>query len=398
MTARGRDGAAPSKVWLLGVLLSAMTVCTLMQFVLAALAPYITAEFDLSRTRYGAAASVLFLGAVVVSLLAGRLIGRWGAVALLRLLYVTAVVAFMLVAVAPGWLGVMLAALLMGLPLGLGNPVTNVLVVTRVPTYLRGTATGLKQAGVQVGALLVGLALPPVAAVYGWRTAAGSLAVVAALGLAVALPLRPAAAGRSPAGGRSVPLPRPDPAGPARTPVALVAYAVLAGVATSAVNAFLPLFAYEELGLSAQRAGWIVALLGLLGAASRVTVGVLGERLPRLWLWLAGLAFAGAASTLLLFPAMRSPGLVWAAVAGFAATAPAWQSAAMLALVRDGDRAGRSAGHVIGGFLLGMVAGPLAFGQLTDRTGGYSAGWWLVIVALAAAGTLAAAAAVHQRE
>lgn len=129
---------------------------------------------------------------------------------------------------------------------------------------------------------------------------------------------------------------------------------------------------------------------------SRVAVGVLGDRLPRFWLWLAGLAYAGAAATLLLFPAMDRPGLVWAAVAGFGATAPAWQSAAMLGLMRAGDRDGRSAGVVIGGFLLGMVAGPLAFGRLTDA-GGYAAGWWLVVAALAVAGTLAAAAAVCTR-
>ncbi|MBB5788997.1 MFS transporter [Jiangella mangrovi] len=387
---RGRDGGSPHSVWLLGVLLSAMTVCTLMQFVLAVLAPFITAEFDLSRTRYGSAASVLFLGAVVVSLLAGRLVDRFGAVVLLRALYAAAVGAFVLLAVTPGWAGVMLAALIMGVPLGLGNPVTNVVVVHRVPAALRGTATGLKQAGVQVGALLVGLTLPTVAAAYGWRAAGGLLAVVAAAGLAVALPLRgPLGARGAERSARRPRLSVPHPA--------LTVYAVLAGVAASAVNAFLPLFAFEELGMPAQRAGVIVALLGLLGATSRVTVGVLGDRLPRFWLWLAGLAFAGAAATLALIPAMDRPGLVWAAVAGFGATAPGWQSAAMLGLMRDGDRDGRSAGVVIGGFLLGMVAGPLAFGRLTDHTGSYAAGWCLVAAALLVSGVLAAVSAVRTR-
>lgn len=144
-------------------------------------------------------------------------------------------------------------------------------------------------------------------------------------------------------------------------------------MATSAVNAFLPHFAFEELDLPAQRAGRIVALLGLLGAVSRVTVGVLGDSAPRMWRWLCGLAFAGAASTSLLFPALDRPGLVWA-----------------------GDRDGRSTGVVIGGFLLGMVAGPLAFGRLTDHLG-YAARWWLVIAALVVAGSLAAAAAVVPR-
>lgn len=388
MSARDRDGGR--HLWLLGVLLSTMTVCTLMQFVLAVLAPYITAEFDLSRTRYGSAASVLFLGAVLVSLLAGRLVDGFGAIRLLRALYVAAAGAFLLLSVTPSWTGVVLAALVMGVPLGLGNPVTNVLVVTRVPAPLRGTATGVKQAGVQVGALTLGLALPPVATAFGWRTAGGLLAAAAVLGLVAVRPLRDEGR-RAPATGGAVRTGRRTR--PRLSHPALTAYAVLAGVAASSVNAFLPLFAFEELGLAPQQAGWIVALLGLLGATSRVIVGMLGEQLPRLWLWLAGLAYAGAAAILLLFPALDRPGLVWVAAVAFGGTAPAWQSAAMLALMRGGDPAGRSAGVVIGGFLLGMVAGPLAFGRLTDHTQGYTAGWWLVAGTLVAAGTLAAAAA-----
>lgn len=39
----------------------------------------------------------------------------------------------------------------MGFPLGLGNPVTNQLIVTWVDRTVQGTATGVKQSGVQVG-------------------------------------------------------------------------------------------------------------------------------------------------------------------------------------------------------------------------------------------------------
>src|SRR5690606_35863259 len=128
---------------------------------------------------------------------------------------------------------VLLGAVLMGMPLGLGNPVTNQLIVTRIDSAAQGTATGIKQSGVQVGALFVGLTLPPIAGAYGWRLAMGSVVVVALIGLMLSFPLR--RSGACEAG-------RYPPAGSARiSPLALclAGYAVLMGYGVSAVNAFL---------------------------------------------------------------------------------------------------------------------------------------------------------------
>lgn len=374
-------------MWLFGLLLSSMAVSTLMQFVLAVLAPFIISEYSLSRTTYGSAASLLFLCAVAVSLLAGRLVNSWSEAAVVRTLYTAAVLAFVVMAVVPGWIGVLLAAMVMGFPLGIGNPVTNVLIATRVPPESQGTAAGVKQSGVQVGALFVGLCVPPVAAAYGWRTAAAMLAVIALCGLAVTLPLR---AGVEVPAGHSGLAERPSAEHRSSALATfLSAYAVLAGVGASAVNAFLPLFAFEVLAVPADRAGLIIALLGMFGATARVLVGVLDDTWWRFEFWLAGLALAGAASLALLFPAMSHPALLWVAVIGFGASTPAWQTTAVLALVRESGAAARSSGLVFGSFLVGMVLGPLSFGWLTDVTGTYVAGWLLVIGAFVVAGALA---------
>lgn len=371
-------GRLRTRAWLAGLLLCAMAASALMQFGLAVLAPFITAEFGLSRTQYGSGVSTLFLSGVLVSLLAGRLVGRWGEVRLLRAVFAFALVAFVIMAVAPGWGWVLVAAMLMGIPLGLGNPVTNQLIVTRVDQTVQGTATGVKQSGVQVGALFAGAVVPPVAVAFGWRAGVGVLALVAVVGLLLAVPLRDT--------------PQPDrfdgdgpPGRPSTLALFLCGYAALMGFAAAAVNAFLPLFAYEELAMSVSRAGQLVAVIGLLGALARVGMGVIGNRIRRFALWLAGLAAVAVAASALLLAASRQPGLVWLVVVGFAVSANAWQVAAMLAVVRQGRDAARSSGIVMGGFIGGMMLGPLTFGVVVDATRSYAAGWGMVVSVFAAA-------------
>jgi hypothetical protein len=121
--------------------------------------PTITREFSLTRTQYGVAASVLFLSAVVVSLQAGRVVRRCGADRLIRVLLAHAVIALIVIAVAPGWHWVLVGAVVMGVPLGLMNPVTNQLIAGRVIHTVQGTVTGIKQSGVQMGALVIGVGL-----------------------------------------------------------------------------------------------------------------------------------------------------------------------------------------------------------------------------------------------
>src|SRR5690606_13235667 len=121
--------------------------------------------------------------------------------------------------------------------------------------------------------------------------AMGSVVVVALIGLVLSLPLRRSGAsdtGRhSPVGGTRV------------SPLALflAGYAVLMGFGVSAVNAFLPLFGYEVLSIPASRVGLLISIVGFVGAASRVLMGLVGNRVDRFEGWLAALAAAAALST-----------------------------------------------------------------------------------------------------
>lgn len=370
-----------------------MAASTLMQFSLGVLGPYITQEFALTRTTFGTAGSALYLSGLVASLLAGRLVNRWGEVRLTRLVHVIVIAAFLMVAFAPNWAWVLAAAAMMGLPLGIGNPITNVLIVNRVDDAVQGTATGIKQSGVQIGALLAGAVVPPIAAAYSWRPAVGLLGVLAFAGLMLSLPLR-----QAPSSGRAeLSLDGSRKQGrPSSLAAFLGVYAALMGCGTSAVISFLPLFAHGELSLPASRAGQLIAVVGLVGAAARVLMGVLGNRISRFEPLLVVLAAVAMGSAGMLVAASSRPYLVWLAVIGLGASAIAWQTPAMLAVVRERRIAAQSSGVVMTGFIGGMMIGPLTFGSLVDATSSYLLGWILVTAAFAAATLLSLIATVRK--
>ncbi len=369
-----------------------MAASALMQFALGVLAPFITAEFNITRTAFGSATSVLFLSGLVVSLTAARLVERWGDVRLLRVLHAAVITAFLVVALAPSWEWVLVGVVVMGLPLGVGNPVTNALIVHRVDAPVQGTAIGIKQSGVQVGALIAGLSAPALAAATTWRIAAAALSATAFVGLALSARLKESPRPPKPmshAAERHRHLP----------PLAwyLTVYAVFMGWGVSAIVAFLPLYAFEDLGMPAHLAGLLTGAIGFLGALSRVAIGILANTAQRLGRWLIVLAGAAAVSTPLLLAAARLPHLVWIAVIGLGAGAIAWQSPAMLTLVRLENQIARSSGLVMAGFFTGMLTGPLAFGRLADETGTYAVSWLAVTAAFVLATVLSCLAASQQR-
>lgn len=383
-------GGRLRRAWLSATLLAAMAASSLLQFGLGVLAPFITTEFGLTRTHYGAAVSTLFFSAVLVSLQAGRFVGRWSEVRLLRTLFILALAALTITAVSPAWGWVMVAAAIMGLPLGLGNPVTNQIIATRVQYGAQGTVVGVKQSGVQLGALFAGLVAAPVAVAFGWRTALVVLAAVPMTGFLLSLPLSEMAGRR-----RAERVADGGDGGRSALELYLCAYAVLMGFGAAAVNAFLPLFAFEELAIPVGRAGLLVAVIGTIGAVARVAMGMIGNRVQRFDWWLAALATLATGAAVVLLLTTRETTLVWAVAVVFGVSANAWQVAAMLAVVRQVRGTARSSGIVMGGFIGGMMLGPLAFGAIVDTASTHQAGWILVAGAFAAAAMLSVGVAVR---
>ena len=370
-------------------LLVAMTAASLMQFTLGVLAPFLTADFGLSRAQLGSLTTAFFVVGTIVSPFAGRLVDRIGGRAMLFALFGFAIAGFAGTAGSTGYATLLVAVGVAGLGTALMNPVTNHLIAVHLPRGRQGVVTGVKQSGVQAGAFLAGALLPATALVLGWR---GAVLAVTTIGLAgiVATSVWVPRNDRDAAHGGVATNQRP--AGPfVRW---LAAYAFLMGVGVAAVGAFVVLYAVEALGLGEGRAGLIAGLVGGVGVISRILWGRAAERMASSTAPLFVLAATSVLAQVLVWGAAAvGEWLLWVGAAAFGVTAASWNAVGMLAIVREIDAAstGRASGVVQSAFYAGLVVCPVLFGASVDATGGYDLGWAGVTAAFAGAAVLAAA-------
>jgi predicted MFS family arabinose efflux permease len=358
----------------------------LLVYGLTATGPLVVTDLELSRTTFGALATLAYAVAAVGSAVLGRQVDRHGERAVLAVLFCGAGMALLIGAVAQSYAWLCGAVVLSGVVQSLSNPVTNRLVTAHAAPGSRGVLMGVKQSGVQMAQVVAGLALPGLALVVGWRGALGLSAILAAGGLALALRNVP----RRPAGPATV---TRAPAPPLPTAVWwLAAYALLTGAALQAANVYLPLFGYEALDLPVAVAGLTAAVVGGVGLVGRIAWGRAADRMPsphRVLVWLSTGAAAGAA-IVLVSGAASAPALLWVGAAVLGATAIPTNVVLMLTVVRVVPRAvvGRASGLLAVGLYAGFAAGPVSFGLLVDSTSSYGVAWTAVCCAHLAAAVL----------
>ncbi|MFJ4468370.1 MFS transporter [Streptomyces sp. NPDC089424] len=376
-----KAGAGGAGGALTALLTCAMAFSMMQLFLLGALGPRLVTELGVSPTVLGLTTTVGFATATVLSPVGGRVVDRVGPRRCLVALLAVSALALALIGAAPGT-GLLLAAVALGgVPQALANPATNKAILAVVPPVRRGSVTGMKQSGVQLGAFAAGLPLAALAAVVGWRgavwTAAGA-AVVAAVWAARALPTDPPA--------------KSTPAAwvPRGTIAWLMVFSLLLGCGIASVNTYLALYGAQRLGLGATAAGALVAVLGVAGIAGRVGWSRLAGR-PGRAVWLPGALAAGAVpAAALLALSAHTPALAWVAAVAVGVFAVAANAVSMVLVMRRAapGRAGQDSALVSAGFFAGFAIGPPLFGLLAQE-GRYGAGWWLVAGEFAAAGVVA---------
>lgn len=351
-----------------------MAIATFPQVSFGVLASDLLAEFDADRWQIGALVTATALVGALVAPVFGHLTDRIGATKSTALVLLTGAVSLGLISISPTLLILFGATLLSGIPQGWCNPATNALVVQKLPEGKRGAVTGIKQSGVQVGIFLGGLALPALAGWLNWRAAVAAFLLLPAIGLVT---LRP---------DRDKPTSVHHETRTARVPsfVAWVtAYGFLAGLGTSSMLTFLPLFAQEDQLWSDLHAGWLVAGVGLVGIAARIGWGVVSHS----WFGHGGTLrllaiFSTLSAGILTFVALDLIGgwaLVPAAIL-LGTGGIAWNAVGMLAIMDYSPRhlVGRGTGRVLFGFLLGYAIGAPAMGLSVDFFGNYLVGWWTI--------------------
>ncbi|WP_433328379.1 MFS transporter [Spirillospora sp. CA-294931] len=367
--ARERETARPR--WAPAVLTAAMAVSMLQLFLIGALGPRLVEDGGFSRTVLGLTTTAGFGVAALLSLRAGRWVDRLGARRCLVALLALAAVALALIGSATGTAMLLAAVALGGLPQALANPATNKVILAVVPKERRGSVTGWKQSGVQLGAFAAGVPLAALAGWLGWRGAVFA-AAGAALGLAVwslrVLPPDP----EKPAEGAAGPPPRVRVG-------RLALFCLLLGCGIASVNTYLALYGSQRLDLGPVVAAWLVAVLGIMGIAGRVGWSRRAGGMDVPALLLAPLAAGACGASLLLAASGPVPALVWLGAAGVGALATAGNAVSMVAVIKEGNpkTAGRASALVSAGFFGGFALGPPLFGLLVDHAG-YGPGWWLV--------------------
>jgi MFS family permease len=363
-----------------------MGAATLAQTAVGVLASNLIEEFDVERWQIGILVTGIGFTGALLSPVFGRVTDRVGASSSTVGVFVLTILAMILVAVAPNYGILLVAALLNGIPNAWCNPATNALIATNIDLKARGLVTGIKQSGVQMGAFLGGLILPGLASVGGWRVAYASFLVFPVAGLIGMWRRSDAKRRRTAKYAPQASLPRA---------IAWIAvYGAITGFCVSATVTFLPLFAEEAQGWTTTQAGLLIGGVGLVGVFARIMWSSASERWMAHGQTLRLLAVLSTASAMLLALVSIGWGPSWVLVAAailMGSGAVAWNAVGMLAVMdySTPELMGRGTGLTMLGFLTGLGLGAPLMGLSVDRLGSFTPGWLIVATMFAVAAVVA---------
>lgn len=361
----------PSTVVLLP---AAMAVATVFYTMLAVLATFLIEDLGVTRAELGWVVAVFSTCSAAISPSIGRVADRLGAKRALLWVFSFVGAGFVLMSMAGALLALMAAAVVVAIGQAMANPSTNKMIAQRFPSGRRGLMTGVKQSGVQMGAFVGGAVFPSLAIARGWQSAPLLIGTAALVLLVLAGWRLPRDAEHAePRSSVKAPLP------PGTMWITL--YAFLMGAGGSPIFSFFPLYAQEAVGVTETHAGWLVAIGGLVGLASRILWSVAAERVGS-WRPMIILA-AGAVVSALLTMAAEPVGvwMLWLSTVVTYTSISAWNSVAMLTIITTAGPtgAGRASGVVLMGFLAGLAVSPPLFGWSVDRLETYQPGFAVVV-------------------
>jgi MFS family permease len=341
------------------------------------MAPVLAVHFGVGPELAGLYGGLVWVTSPLAIMVSGGMVSRFGAARVLQFGALCFTVG--LLVGAGGWLWMLaLCAMLSGLGAGPETTASTSFLLRLVPPARRPTMFSIKQIGVPLGAVILGLAIPWLLAFLSWQAV---LAVFAACALAMALVLEWIRRIYEPAGGNAV----------AARPLGLVESAKLS-VSLASSRKLLPLSVFgltlsgmqltvtallvsrlvNELGYSIAFGGLLLAVMQASVVAGRLFWSMVAAWVPTRFL-LVGSATAMTACTLcfgIATTAWPEPAL-WAVALTFGFIGNVWNGfyIAELAAAAPPDRTSEAiAGMGIYGVCGAMVL-PAAFGLLAQWTG-----------------------------
>jgi MFS transporter, ACS family, hexuronate transporter len=360
------------------VLIAAVLVQTSASFgnqAISPLAPFLLRDLGINRFQIGLLVTATYIGALFVLIPAGGLSDRVGVRRLFLVGPTAAGLTLALGGLVPNYVWLFVPLGLYGIGNGLSLPPTTRAIVEWFPPRRAGLPMGIKQTGVALAGVILGIVVAPLATDFDWR------------GALVALGLLTAAAGvtawllyRDRVGEARVDtsVPRSGLGAIVSNPGLLLLGGVTwiyAGVQLSLVG-FLVLFLKERFGLNNRDAGALFSLAQAGGVIGRIGWGLFsdallaGRRKPVMGV-IGLLAASTAVGLSLLNGTTPMPVLVALLfVAGLSAIG--WNGINMTFVA---EIAGRRASATAAGFnltasYLGILTFPPIFGALVDASGG----------------------------
>jgi MFS family permease len=366
----------------LAVTLAIQALVSMAVLAVPAMAPAVATWLKVSPTLIGAYIALVYVGAILASLLGGPLVRRYGAIRVSQAGLVSCAIGLALMAVAPWVPATAVAAVLIGAGYGPITPASSHLLAKTTPAHRVSLVFSIKQTGVPLGGVMAGAMVPALLLVGG---PVAALLAVAAGNLACAFlaqPLRNALDDDRDAGQA---LGFTSLAGPLRLITSqpeltrLAAFSFVFSAIQMCLATYLVTHLNASLGYSLIAAGVVLSAAQAGGVVGRVLWGYIADRWlrpQRMLAVLAALMAVCSVGTAVLQTGAPLP-LVLVVMVAFGASATGWNGVylAEVARLAPSGMASAATGGSLAITFLGVVLGPLLFGMLSGLFDSYRAGY-----------------------
>ncbi|KQT13846.1 MFS transporter [Ramlibacter sp. Leaf400] len=366
----------------LAVTLAVQALVSMAVLTVPAMAPAMAQSLGVSPTLIGAYVAVVYIGAMLASLLGGPLVMRWGAIRVSQVGLVVCAAGLALLAAAPGLASALVGAWLIGLGYGPITPASSHLLAKSTPPDRRSLVFSIKQAGVPLGGVMAGALVPGLLIVGGTDAALLAVAAGNLLCAVIAQPIRAELdADRQP--GHSLGF--ANLAGPVRLVTShaelaqLASFSFVFSVVQMCLAAYLVTYLHSALGYSLVVAGAMLSASQVGGVVGRILWGYIADRWlgSRRMLAVLAVLMALCCGATAALQAGTPVALVLVLMAVFGASGTGWNGVylAEIARLAPPGQASAATGGALSVTFLGVVLGPVLFGTLSGMFDSYRAGY-----------------------
>lgn len=346
-----------------------------------------SADLGVKPTSIGIYSAVMYIVAMVSGLAAGSLLARYGVIRTCQGLLLSCGAGLVLSSFVPLWPIALVAAALIGLASGPLNPAGSRILARHSPERWRPLVFSIKQTGTPIGGMLAGLLLPPLMALYDWRIAVATVALLPLLAIFGLQWVRPDLDDdRDP----SFPVNISGIIDSLRVIVTdkklsiLVMAGFLYTFVQMAILTYIVIYLEEANGLPTAVAGAIFAIIHASAIPARVFWGAIAGRALSCWVllgWIGILMSISIAAISLFTPdwpfwmtagvaillGVSTNGVLGLLLSEFARMAPA-------------NKVGEVAGGAQFFLFFGIVSGPPVFGAIVEFGGGYETAFHIIAI------------------